>query len=62
MIAIKRELGESPKQSRCCKFHYVFTSDPIATGISSGKAFVNRNKSEDLPCKTFIIAFEEKAV
>lgn len=23
---IKRELGENPKQSRCCKFHLMFAS------------------------------------
>jgi|GEM_PF-5317152 hypothetical protein len=28
----------------------------------SGKAVCNRNKSEDLPCNHFIIAFEEKAL
>ena len=52
-VAIKRESGESPEQSRCCKFHIMLqTMNSLSMPLEtfSGKAACNRNKSEDLPC------------
>ena len=61
--AIKRESGESPEQSRCCKFIFWLRAiDFIATGRVFREGARNRNKSEDLPCKIRFTAFEEKAL
>ena len=50
--SIKRESGENPEQSRCCEFHTnVVSIYQLATESNKfGKALINGNKSEDLPC------------
>lgn len=61
--AIKRESGENPEQSRCCKFHKALPNYPMPLEtIRFREGVGNGNKSEDLPCNTLIIAFEEKAL
>ena len=48
--AIKRESGEKPGQSRCCKLQKSFRHQLIATVSGrNGKEVLKWSKSEDLP-------------
>lgn len=46
---MKRESGESPEQTRCCKFHNDFQEFYMPLSIERMGRLLKRNKSEDLP-------------
>jgi len=56
---IKRESGENPEQSRCCKFHRIVQVSHCHC-FPTGRRLTG-NKSEDLPRPEVSKAFEEKA-
>ena len=47
---MKRESGESPEQSRCCKLHKKVPRILKATDYDDWEGLGYRSKSEDLPC------------
>ena len=48
--AIKRESGENPEQTRCCKFRHFSVCMPLTKQECDGwEGDAERNKSEDLP-------------
>lgn len=57
---MKRESGENPEQSRCCKPHSGMAENHCQVPKPDGKVAKTRGKSEDLPIR-FLKAFEEKA-
>ncbi len=56
---VKRESGENPEQTRCCKLHQNFWTTLVTTVrlLPDGKDVQKRSKSEDLPKMICLLAF-----
>lgn len=55
-MAIKREPGENPGQSRCGKFHRGSGKNLFRHWLAEpGRHAGNRNKSEDLPVSKYVV-------
>jgi len=62
-LAIKRESGANPEQSRCCKFHKMpQTIYPMPLEVSLPGRRLKQKQVRRPAMHTFIIAFEEKAL